>query len=295
MRLIKTSTIIASAAILLTIASCGNNATKGSADAAQTAAATTTAQPTPEGVTTRKIDTLTLITLKDNDGEKRMPNKLFYGKADSAKVEKLSPEGSVASSISCFVVETQGKRILFDAGNGAAHGGKMLERLRAAGIAPEQIDYIFVTHFHGDHIGGLAADGKPLFANAQLYVPDAEYAAWAAMSNDGGKEAVETVDTYGDRLHRFAYTDTLPLGVKAMAAPGHTPGHTVYQTGRLFIAGDLLHGFDLQMQDLDICPAYDMDSAKATESRKYFIDYIRQNKLITAGMHFPDNGVKDTL
>jgi len=294
-RLIKTSTIIASAAVLLTIASCGNNATKSSADAAQTAAATTTAQPAPEGVTTRKIDTLTLITLKDNDGEKRMPNKLFYGKADSAKVEKLSPEGSVASSISCFVVETQGKRILFDAGNGAAHGGKMLERLRAASIAPEQIDYIFVTHFHGDHIGGLAADGKPLFANAQLYVPDAEYAAWAAMSNDGGKEAVETVDTYGDRLHRFAYTDTLPLGVKAMAAPGHTPGHTVYQAGRLFIAGDLLHGFDLQMQDLDICPAYDMDPAKATESRKHFIDYIRQNKLITAGMHFPDNGVKDTL
>ena len=291
----KTSTIIASAAVLLTIASCGNNATKSSADAAQTATATTTAQPAPEGVTTRKIDTLTLITLKDNDGEKRMPNKLFYGKADSAKVEKLSPEGSVASSISCFVVETQGKRILFDAGNGAAHGGKMLERLRAASIAPEQIDYIFVTHFHGDHIGGLAADGKPLFANAQLYVPDAEYAAWAAMSNDGGKEAVETVDTYGDRLHRFAYTDILPLGVKAMAAPGHTPGHTVYQTGRLFIAGDLLHGFDLQMQDLDICPAYDMDSAKATESRKHFIDYIRQNKLITAGMHFPDNGVKDTL
>lgn len=291
----KTSTIIASAAVLLTIASCGNNATKSSADAAQTAAATTTAQPAPEGVTTRKIDTLTLITLKDNDGEKRMPNKLFYGKADSAKVEKLSPEGSVASSISCFVVETQGKRILFDAGNGAAHGGKMLERLRAASIAPEQIDYIFVTHFHGDHIGGLAADGKPLFANAQLYVPDAEYAAWAAMGNDGGKEAVETVDTYGDRLHRFAYTDTLPLGVKAMAAPGHTPGHTVYQTGRLFIAGDLLHGFDLQMQDLDIYPAYDMDSAKATESRKHFIDYIRQNKLITAGMHFPDNGVKDTL
>lgn len=291
----KTSTIIASAAVLLTIASCGNNATKSSADAAQTAAATTTAQPAPEGVTTRKIDTLTLITLKDNDGEKRMPNKLFYGKADSAKVEKLSPEGSVASSISCFVVETQGKRILFDAGNGAAHGGKMLERLRAASIAPEQIDYIFVTHFHGDHIGGLAADGKPLFANAQLYVPDAEYAAWAAMSNDGGKKAVETVDTYGDRLHRFAYTDILPLGVKAMAAPGHTPGHTVYQTGRLFIAGDLLHGFDLQMQDLDICPAYDMDSAKATESRKHFIDYIRQNKLITAGMHFPDNGVKDTL
>ena len=291
----KASTIIASAAVLLTIASCGNNATKSSADAAQTAAATTTAQPAPEGVTTRKIDTLTLITLKDNDGEKRMPNKLFYGKADSAKVEKLSPEGSVASSISCFVVETQGKRILFDAGNGAAHGGKMLERLRAAGIAPEQIDYIFVTHFHGDHIGGLAADGKPLFAKAQLYVPDAEYAAWAAMSNDGGKEAVETVDTYGDRLHRFAYTDTLPLGVKAMAAPGHTPGDTVYQTGRLFIAGDLLHGFDLQMQDLDICPAYDMDPAKATESRKHFIDYIRQNKLITAGMHFPDNGVKDTL
>ena len=283
-KFIKTKIVAASAAVLLA-ASCGNAKANAAQDAAKG----------QEGVSVMAIDSLTLTTIRDDEGDKRMPNSLFYGEADSAKVEKLSPEGSVASSISCFVVETQGKRILFDAGNGAAHGGKMLERLRAAGIAPEQIDYIFVTHFHGDHIGGLAADGKPLFANAQLYVPDAEYAAWAAMSNDGGKEAVETVDTYGDRLHRFAYTDILPLGAKAMATPGHTPGHTVYQTGRLVIAGDLLHGFDLQMQDLDICPAYDMDSAKATESRKHFIDYIRQNKLITAGMHFPDNGVKDTL
>ena len=65
--------------------------------------------------------------------------------------------------------------------------------------------------------------------------------------------------------------------------------------GRLLIVGDLMHGFDLQIKDLGICPSFDMDRRKATESRTKYIDYIRKNKLVTAGMHFPGNGVKDSL
>ena len=101
--------------------------------------------------------------------------------------------------------------------------------------------------------------------------------------------------TYGDRLHRFSYSDTLPLGIKPMAAPGHTPGHTVYQMGRLLVVGDLMHGFDLQIQDLGICPSFDMNPEQAVESRKKYVDYARENKLVTAGMHFPGNGIKDKL
>ena len=77
--------------------------------------------------------------------------------ATDTGIEQQNPEGSVPSSISCFVVRTQGKNILFDTGNGAARGGKMLERLKAAGIEPEEIDLVMLTHFHGDHIGGLVA------------------------------------------------------------------------------------------------------------------------------------------
>ena len=281
----KTTKIITAFAAVLMAVSCGNTKTNAQQEA----------EHTTDGVTVMKIDTLTLTTIRDDEGDKRMPNSLFYGKTDSAKVERLSPDGSVSSSISCYLVETQGKKVLFDTGNGTERGGMLLKRLDNIGIAPEDIDLLVITHFHGDHIGGMTEGGKPVFTRAEVYVPEQEYAAWLKMSNQNAKMAMDAMAAYGDRLHRFSYSDTLPLGIKPMAAPGHTPGHTVYQMGRLLVVGDLMHGFDLQIQDFGICPSFDMNPEQAIESRKKYVDYARENKLITAGMHFPGNGIKDKL
>ena len=281
----KTTKIITASAAVLMAISCGNTKTNTQQEA----------EHTTDGVTVMKIDALTLTTIRDDEGDKRMPNSLFYGKTDSAKVERLSPDGSVPSSISCYLVETQGKKVLFDTGNGTERGGMLLKRLDDIGIAPEDIDLLVITHFHGDHIGGMTEGGKPVFTRAEIYVPEQEYAAWLKMSNPNAKMAMDAMAAYGDRLHRFNYSDTLPLGIKPMPAPGHTPGHTVYQMGRLLVVGDLMHGFDLQIQDFGICPSFDMNPEQAIESRKKYVDYARENKLITAGMHFPGNGIKDKL
>ena len=281
----KTVKLFAVSAAVLAAVSCGNKKADAATDAAQL----------PEGVTVLKRDSLTLTTIRDDEGDKRMPNSLFYGEADSAKVDSLSPDGSVPSSISCFLVETQGKKVLFDTGNGMEHGGMLLKRLDSIGVKPESIDYLVLTHFHMDHIGGMTEGGKPVFTRAEVYVPEAERIYWKYMSNQNAKAAADAMAVYSGKVHCFKYTDALPLGIKPLAAPGHTPGHTVYQMGRLLIVGDLMHGFDLQIQDPGICPSYDMDRRKATESRKKYIDYIRKNKLVTAGMHFPGNGVKDSL
>ena len=281
----KTTIIITASAAVLMAVSCGNTKTNAQQEA----------EHTTDGVTVMKIDTLTLTTIRDDEGDKRMPNSLFYGKTDSAKVERLSPDGSVSSSISCYLVETQGKKVLFDTGNGTERGGMLLKRLDDIGVSPEDIDLLVITHFHGDHIGGMTEGGKPVFTRAEVYVPEQEYAAWLKMSNQNAKMAMDAMAAYGDRLHRFSYSDTLPLGIKPMAAPGHTPGHTVYQMGRLLVVGDLMHGFDLQIQDFGICPSFDMNPEQAIESRKKYVDYARENKLITAGMHFPGNGIKDKL
>ena len=278
-------TLIAASAAIIMASACGNTKNNAAQNGGNSM----------EGVTVEKIDSMTLVAINDNDGDKRMPNKLFYGETDSAKVERLSPEGSVPSSISCFIVEVEGKKVLFDTGNGYDRGGKLVERMKTAGINPEDIDYLMLTHFHGDHIGGMTKDGKPVFTRAEVYVPGKDYMAWQSMGNKNAEMAMDAMAAYGDKLHRFEYTDTLPLDIKPMAAPGHTPGHTVYQIGRLLILGDLIHGFDLQIQDLGICPSYDMNSQQAVESRKKYVDYARRNKLITAGMHFPGNGIKDKL
>lgn len=281
----KTVKLFAVSAAVLAAVSCGNKKADATTDAAQQ----------PEGVTVLKLDSMTLTTIRDDEGDKRMPNSLFYGEADSAKVDSLSPDGSVPSSISCFIVETQGKKVLFDTGNGTERGWMLLKRLDSIGVKPESIDFLVITHFHGDHIGGMTDGGKPVFTRAEVYVPEAERIYWKYMSNGNAKAAADAMAAYGDKVHCFKYTDALPLGIKPLAAPGHTPGHTVYQMGRLLIVGDLMHGFDLQIKDLDICPSFDMDRRKAIESRKKYIDYIRKNKLVTAGMHFPGNGVKDSL
>ena len=281
----KTVKLFAVSAAVLAVVSCGNKKADAPTDAAQL----------PEGVTVQKLDSLTLTTIRDDEGDKRMPNSLFYGEADSAKVDSLSPEGSVPSSISCFIVETQGKKVLFDTGNETERGGMLLKRLDSIGVKPESIDFLVITHFHGDHIGGMTDGGKPVFTRAEVYVPKVERTYWKYMSNGNAKAAADAMAAYGDKVHCFKYTDALPLGIKPLAAPGHTPGHTVYQMGRLLIVGDLMHGFDLQIQDPGICPSYDMDARKAVETRKKYIDYIRKNKLVAAGMHFPGNGVKDSL
>ncbi len=250
----------------------------------------------PDGVTVMTVDSLTLITLQDNAGNNQMPNKLFYGTEDSARVEQLSPTGSVPSSISCFLVEAQGKKVLFDTGNGTEKGGCLQMRLDSLGISPDEIDYLVLTHFHNDHIGGMLSGDIPVFTRAEVYVPEPEYDFWMTCGDPAGN-AARAMHAYSDRLHRFAWTDILPLGIQPMAAPGHTPGHTAYRMGRLLVVGDLMHGVALQLQDLNICPAYDMDREQAIMTRKKMVEYIKESdaELIVAGMHFPGNGVLPNL
>ena len=82
--------------------------------------------------------------------------------------------------------------------------------------------------------------------------------------------------------------DDLPYGVKPIAAPGHTPGHTLYQVGRLLVVGDLVHGAALQLVHPEICALYVMDPNQAAATRVSILDYARQGKFVLAGMHFPE-------
>lgn len=288
MKKFRSASLILTAAAMMAFASCDNNAKKVTADSGIL----------PHGITMMTIDSVSLTSFQDNADEKRMPNSLFYGKKDSDSINILSPEGSVAASVSCFLIEKNGKQMLFDTGNGADRGGRLMALLDSMDIKPDDIDYIMLTHFHGDHTGGLMHEGKPVFTKSQLYVPEAEYDYWITNARRVKKEqrataenAASVMQAYAGRLHRFGYDDALPLGVKALPAPGHTPGHTIYQTGRLLIIGDLMHGYALQIQNPNICATYDMDRKKAVESRVKFIEYVKNKHLVMAGMHLPGNGV----
>ncbi len=231
------------------------------------------------------------IWLQDNSDEKRMPNSLFSG-VDSEMIQRLSPEGGVLATVSCFLVQSNGKNILFDTGNGEANS-RLLPNMASLQIQPEDIDYLFLTHFHGDHIGGMLSQDKVVFTQAEVYVPQKEYDAWMQMSTDKNRLVVKTMQAYQEKLHKINAGDKLPEGVIALNAFGHTPGHTIYQVKNTLIAGDLLHGVSIQVPHPEICASFDMDKSLAIECRKQYLQYVKDKHLIMAGMHLPAPGFLD--
>ena len=230
--------------------------------------------------------------IQDNQGEKLNPRSLFSDASDSLYASLNLPEG-IPASVSTFLLQIDGKNILFDAGLGA-FGGQTLDRLAALDVTPDKVDLIYLTHFHVDHIAGMVAKdsaGKDvkIFNNATVYAGKVEYDAWM---NDIPKNDLQkaVMGIYKDKLHLFAFGDSLPHGVLALDAVGHTPGHTAFQVSNLLVIGDLMHGYALQKDHPEINSNYDMDKEKSIESRKRLMQYARDNKLTMAGMHLPPPG-----
>ena len=289
-------------AVALTLTLVGCSDTKTVKETAETNSApemANTAEPVAgatvsvEGTKTVSLANGAKVTwIQDNAGEKLMPRDLFSDASDSLYESLNMPKG-IPASVSTFLVQVDGKYILFDAGLGA-WGGQQLNRLAALGVNPDSIGLVYLTHFHADHIAGLVKLGEArktekVFKNAAVYAGKVEYDAWMndIPKNDLQKDVMEL---YKDSLHLFAFGDTLPHGVLAMDAVGHTPGHTAFQLSNLLVVGDLMHGYALQKEHPEINSNYDMDKAKSAESRKRLMQYASDNKLLMAGMHLPPPG-----
>ena len=252
---------------------------------------------TVEGTKTVSLANGASVTwIQDNDGDKLMPRTLFSDASDSLYNSLNMPDG-IPASVSTFLVKIDGKYILFDAGLGF-WGGLLKNRLAALGVNADSISAVYLTHFHLDHIAGLLEmedlfndDNRKAFKNAAIYASKVEYDYWMKeFQTEKPKPSAIVMSVYKDSLHLFAFGDTLPHGVLAMDAVGHTPGHTAFQLANLLIVGDLMHGYALQKDHPEINSNYDMDKPKAAESRKRIMQYARNNKLLMAGMHLPPPG-----
>src|SRR3954470_23510114 len=102
------------------------------------------------------------------------------------------PKGQVTIPFNPMVINTGSKLVVVDTGNGLgafeqSKGavGQMNANMRAAGIEPSAVDIVLISHFHGDHIGGLkTADGKLVYPNAEIKVPATEWAFWTDAANE---------------------------------------------------------------------------------------------------------------
>ena len=267
--------------IVLLIAGCCSNTKKQTKEKASP----DNANVAIDRIKTLQLDGVQVTWIQDNAGEHFMPRTVFPDVSD-ALIDSLSLQNGIPASISTFLVETNGIRILFDTGIGAPDS-RLLIGLKSLGIEPADIKYLYLTHFHGDHIGGMMKGDSVVFPNAEIYASQTEYDAWLKMPADRNAQVVKTMDAYKSRLHLFEFGDTLPENIVTMNAVGHTPGHTVFQAGKLLVIGDLIHGAAFQMEHPEICASFDMDKEAAVKSRKQYLQYAKDNRLTMAGMHLP--------
>ncbi len=212
-------------------------------------------------------------------------------KAPPAKVQAMLAQQYLKSpletSVNGYLVNTGPKLVLIDAGAAGLFGptlGKLVTHLKASGYQPEQVDEVYITHLHGDHVGGLAdGEGKAVFPNAVVRLDAKEAAFWldAANASKAPAEmksafvgAQRSMKPYVDagRVKTFDGDTELVPGIRALAARGHTPGHTIYsvesQGAKMMVWGDLMHVAAVQFPQPDIAVQFDSDSKAAVPQRK---------------------------
>jgi glyoxylase-like metal-dependent hydrolase (beta-lactamase superfamily II) len=203
-----------------------------------------------------------------------------------------------------LLVNTGARLVLLDAGTGGQIGprtGSMVENLAAAGVSPDAIDVIAISHFHADHISGLKTkDNALVFRNAEILVPEPEWRFWmndARLSTAQAGLRTTFLNTrrifgdMGERVRPYQPGRELAPGISSIAAFGHTPGHAAFivASGRdsLLAIGDTAHHPALFLRHPQWQAVIDMDGPMAAEVRMRMLDRAAADRMLVQGYHFP--------
>lgn len=146
-----------------------------------------------KSVVTHKIGKFDISVLPESQGSGN--TKILIG-ATPEMIKECVPDGTFPNALNAFLVKTPEQTILVDAG----FGQQLFDNLNSLNITPEQIDVIFLTHMHGDHIGGLLKDEKVTFPNATLYMAQTEYDHWMKGNNTSQQKVI---NAYKNKLKLF--------------------------------------------------------------------------------------------
>ena len=224
--------------------------------------------------------------------------------------EYFAGEDGVYTRVGCFLVRAGDRTMLVDTGIGpgpvALFGhsrGQLMEEMARYGVAPGDIQVVFLTHLHPDHVGwNLTPDGKPSFPNARYVVSRADWEVFHSPEVKGAMEALVPGCVERD-VTPLAGLGVLDLidgeteifpGVRAFPTPGHTTGHmslhVISGSQQALILGDVFH-HPAQVQVNEICIAFDMDPQAATETRRRIVEWAAAEGMPLAGCHLLPHGL----
>jgi glyoxylase-like metal-dependent hydrolase (beta-lactamase superfamily II) len=277
--------------------------TTGSATAAAPAAGTQA-----PGFYRYRIGGYELTALYDGVWDSPIDAK-YIRNADFADVQRaladaFLPNNKLPFSYTALLVNTGAKLVLLDAGTGGQIGprtGSMIANLAAAGVSPDAIDVIAISHFHADHIDGLKTkDNALVFRNAEILVPEPEWRFWMvdarlSTSPDGLRTTfLNARRIFADiraRVRPYQPGRELAPGISSIEAFGHTPGHAAFivASGRdsLLAIGDTAHHPALFLRYPQWQAVIDMDGPMAAQVRKRMLDRAAADRMLVQGYHFP--------
>ena len=248
-----------------------------------------------------------------SDGTVALPvDKLLVGVPPKKIAQVLARAGlkvPVDTSVNGYLINTGAKLVLVDTGAAGLFGptlGNLVANLKAAGYQPEQVDEIYITHMHPDHVGGLMAGEQRAFPNAVVRADQKDVDFWLSKKNFAAapeeakgffQGAMMSLNPYVDAGAFKAFdgdTELVP-GVRAHASHGHTAGHSTYivesQGQKLVLWGDLMHVAAVQFADPSITIQFDTDQKAARAQRKAAYAEAAKQGYLVAGAHLSFPGI----
>ena len=249
-----------------------------------------------------------------SDGTVQLPVDKLLTNTRPGQVDKALKrdflKAPLDTSVNGYLVNTGSKLVLIDTGAANLFGptlGNLIANLKAAGYQPEQVDEIYITHMHADHVGGLMAGDKLAFPNATVRADQHDADFWLSKANldkapaDAKgffQGAMASLNPYvaAGKFKPFDGDTELVPGIKAVAARGHTPGHSTYlvesQGQKLALWGDLMHVAAVQFAQPSVTIQFDTDSqAAAAQRKRAYAAAVKQGYLVgSAHLAFPGLG-----
>ena len=257
-----------------------------------------------------KIGSYKAVALKDGGIEEPLDGKSFVVGQPNEVVSAMLKAGEAPTdhfefSIQPLLVHAGDHVLLFDTGAGAFFGdiaGKLQESMRAAGEKPANVTDIFISHAHGDHVGGLVTStGALAFPNATIHISAPEWKWLSGLSEDeaknfGIRQVSALVSAIKPKVAPFEPgADLLPGIVKAVELKGHTPGHSGYRirsgADSVLVFGDAMHSHVVSVRKPSWQVAFDSDPQLGATTRTALVKSSAASGQRLYSEHFPFPGI----